>query len=247
MSDDSNPYAAPKSSHFSPSPPHTGNIVPTAVDAGSIISFAMEVWKANLKLLVGITVVFLGATWGLAIAQYLVTLIFEQLGQEWVGLILGMGINLVSAAVSIFLGIGQVQITLKLLRGQPAQFGDLFAGGPRFLPVLGASLLGGFAVWLGFIACIVPGLLLILFFWPFYWLVVDERTGVIESFGVAYSIAKVNVGTSVIIWLVSMGVVILGAIALLVGLLFALPLVSLISGTAYLMMAGLLSPQSRAV
>ncbi|MCA9158147.1 MAG: hypothetical protein KDA72_07465 [Planctomycetales bacterium] len=247
MSDDNNPYAAPQSSSFSPSLPLTGNIVPTAVDAGSIISFAMEVWKANLKLLVGITVVFLGATWGLAIVQYLVNVIFEQLGQRWLGLILGVGVNMVSAAVSIFLGIGQVQITLKLLRGQPAQFGDLFAGGPRFLPVLGASLLGGFAIWLGFIACVVPGLLLILFFWPFYWLVVDQKTGVIESFGVAYSIAKVNVGSTLILWLVSFGVLLLGVIALLVGLLFAAPLVSLVWGAAYLMMAGLLSPQPRTV
>lgn len=245
MSDDNNPYAAPQSSNFSPSPPLTGNIVPTVVDAGSIISYAMEVWKANLMLLVGVTVVFLGATWGLAIAQYLVNLIFEQLGQEWVGLILVAGINVTSAVVSIFLGIGQAKISLKLLRSQPAQFGDLFSGGPLFLPVLGAALLGGLAVWIGFIACVVPGLLLILFFWPFYWLVVDQKTGVIESFGVAYSIAKVNVGSSLILWLVSLGILLLGFIALFVGLLFAIPLVSFIWSTAYLMMAGLHSPQPR--
>ncbi len=241
MSDDINPYTAPNSSDFGQSPPHTGSIVPTVVDAGSIISYAMEVWKANLKLLVGITAVFLGLTVG----QYIFNAILEQLGQGLISVLLAVGISIVSSAISIFLGIGQAQITLKLLRGQAAQFGDLFAGGPLFLPVLGASLLAGLAVWVGLMACVVPGLLLILLFWPFYWLVVDQKTGVFESFGVAFSIAKVNAGTSIILMLVSLGIMLLGFIALGIGLLFAAPLVGMITGTAYLMMAGLLAPTSR--
>lgn len=247
MSDDINPYAAPNSSNFGQSPPVAGSIVPTAVDAGSIISYAMEVWKANLKLLVGITAIFLGVVWGLAFAQGIVSAIFQQLDQRPLGAILGLGFQIVGMVVQIFLGIGQAQIALKLLRGQPAQVGDLFSGGPLFLPVLGASILGGLALMVGFAACIVPGILLVVLFWPFYWLVVDQKTGVTESFRVALSIGKLNAGSSILLWLVSMGVVLLGFIALLVGLLFALPLVSLIWGTAYLMMAGLLSPQPRAV
>lgn len=247
MSDDINPYAAPNSINYGHSPASTGNIVPTVVDAGSIMSYAMEVWKANLKLLLSITAVFLGAMFGLTIASTIANAIFEQFHLGILGALLVLGVNVASMVVQVFLGIGQAQIALKLLRGQPAQFGDLFAGGPMFLPVLGACLLAGLAVWVGFMACVIPGLLLMLFFWPFYWLVVDQKTGVIESFGVAYSIAKVNAGSSIILWLATVAVILLGFIALVIGLLFALPLVSLIWGAAYLMMAGLLSPHPRTV
>lgn len=243
MSNDINPYAAPDPNSYDPVPQQVGRIVPTVVDAGSIINYALEVWKANLKLLVGVTAVVLGVTYGLTFTQGILSEIFKRMGQPEMGGLLALLFSPVQMVVNVFLGVGQALIALKLLRGQPAQFSDLFSGGPLFLPVLGASLLAGLAVMIGFAACIVPGLLLCLFFWPFYWLVVDQKTGVLDSFKVALTIAKVNVGTTVIIWLASMGIIIMGLIALVIGLLFAIPLVGLIAATAYLMMAGLLSPR----
>mgnify|MGYP003678161105 CR=1 FL=1 len=243
MSNDINPYAAPDPNSFDPVPPQVGSIVPTIVDAGSIINYAFEVWKANLKLLVGVTAVVLGVSYGLTFAQGILSEVFRQMGQPEVGGLLALIFSPLQMVVNVFLGIGQTLIALRLLRGQPAQFSDLFSGGPLFLPVLGASLLAGLAMTVGFAACILPGLLLGLFFWPFYWLVVDQKTGVMDSFKVALAIAKVNVGTTVLIWLASMAIILLGLIALVVGLLFAIPLVSLVFATAYLMMAGLLSPR----
>ncbi len=243
MSNDINPYAAPGPNSYDPLPPLVGNIVPTEVDAGSIINYAFEVWKANLKLLVGVTAVVLGIMYGLTFAQGILSEVFRQMGQPQVAGLLALVFSPLQMVLNVFLGIGQTLIALRLLRGQPAQFGDLFSGGPLFLPVLGASLLAGLATMAGFAACVIPGLLLWLFFWPFYWLVVDQKTGVLDSFKVALTIAKVNVGTTVLIWLASMAIILLGLIALVIGLLFAIPLVSLISATAYLMMAGLLSPR----
>ena len=52
---------------------------------------------------------------------------------------------------------------------QHVEFGELFAGGPLFFSVLGASILAGLALFLGALACVVPAILLMLFFWPFYW------------------------------------------------------------------------------
>lgn len=243
MSNDINPYAAPDPSSYDPVPPQVGSIVPTVVDAGAIINYAFEVWKANLKLLVGVTAVVLGVTYGLTFIQGILSEVFRQMGQPEVGGLLALLFSPLQMVLNVFLGIGQTLIALKLLRGQPAQFSDLFSGGPLFLPVLGASLLAGLAMMAGFAACIIPGLLLWLFFWPFYWLVVDQKAGAVDSFTVALTIAKVNVGTTVVIWLVSMAIILLGIIALVIGLLFAIPLVGLISATAYLMMAGLLAPR----
>ena len=96
-------------------------------------------------------------------------------------------------------------------------------------------------VFLGFIALIIPGILLVLFYWPFYYLVVDGKAKAMQSFSMAKPIAKLNVGTAVVLWLASIGIMIAGILAMCVGFLFAAPLVSLIGGAAYLMMSGQLS------
>lgn len=242
-----NPYSAPASG-YAPATAISSwalsdKVVPTPVDVGNVISYAWEVWKSNLGLLVGITVVVFGVNTGFSAVQGVVEAVFQQQGEEAVGAAIGGVISIVSFVVQTFLGIGQAQIALKLLRRQRAEFGELFGGGPLFFPVLGASMLAGIALIAGFIACIIPGILLLLYFWPFYWLLVDRKATVIESFGVALSLAKMNVGTSFVLWLASFGIMLVGFLAFCVGILFAAPLVSLIWGTAYLMMAGQIMPK----
>ena len=82
-----------------------------------------------------------------------------------------------------------------------------------------------------------------LWFWPFYYLNVEEKAGVIESFSVASKITEGNRGIAFVLVLVSFGVNVLGMLALCVGILFAAPLVSLLWATAYLMMSGQLPVQ----
>ena len=53
-----NPYRSP-SSGFAPAaakPSISGEIVPTRAEVGDVISYAWEVWKSNLGILLGITV-----------------------------------------------------------------------------------------------------------------------------------------------------------------------------------------------
>ncbi len=240
-----NPYSSPTSgSAAAPAKPSfTGELVPTPVDVGSVISYAWEVWKSNLGILVGITVIVFVVNFGFGAMQGAVNAVFEQQGSPEVGAAIGFVISIIGNLIQIFLGIGQAQIILKLLRGQPADFGDLFGGGPFFLSVFGASILAGLALFAGAIACIVPAILLMLFFWPFYWLIVDRKAGAIESFGMAYPFAKLNAGTTFVIWLASIGIMLVGFMALCVGVIFAAPLVSVMWGTAYLMMSGQVSPR----
>jgi uncharacterized membrane protein len=143
--------------------------------------------------------------------------------------------------VDTYLGIGQAIIALKLARGQPAEFTDLFAGSSRYLSVLGGSLLGGIVAGIAFLLCIVPGVILCLMFWPFYYLVVDNKYGVMDSFGVAGKITEGNWGTAFLLWLLSIVIVMCGILALCVGIVFAIPLVTLLWTTAYLMMSGQLA------
>jgi hypothetical protein len=68
--------------------------------------------------------------------------------------------------------------------------------------------------------------------------VVDNKAGVISSFSMARTITEGNFGTAIGLWFLSVAVVVLGMLALCIGILFATPLVTMYWATAYLMMSG---------
>lgn len=232
-----NPYAAPASQSlgmdYGANSANFGTQQPTTVEVGPIFNHAMAVWQRHLGLLVGIFAVMYGISFGLSFISGIVA---EEVDES-----MGQLFNLLNQVIQIFLQIGAARVCLAVSRGQQAAFGMLFNGGDKFLPVLGASILAGIAVVLGFLLLIIPGILLCLFFWPFYFYVVDNQSTVMDSFSKAYAIAKPNAGTTFLLWLISCGVMLLGCLAVCVGVLFAGPLVSVMWSTAYLMMKGELS------
>lgn len=218
----------------------TGQIVPTAVQPGEVIEYAWEVWKRNLGILVGMTaVVFMVSIAFAIIQQIFAAVMMPQLGFDLTQIVL-MLIGFVGNFIQLFLGIGQTQVVLKLLRGQHADFGELFGGGSLLLRVLGATVVATLVSIPAFLALIVPFILLILLFWPFYHLIVDHKAKAMESYGLAYPIAKLNIGTTIVLFLATLGISLAGFLALCVGLLFSTPLISTIWGAAYLMMSGLI-------
>ncbi len=218
-----NPYASPTSDFKAAKAPTTAvEIQPRYVDFGEIWNVAWRVWQENLGLLVGVTVV-------VVIIGVAVTSIAQQLGH--VGSVLEFVVN-------VFLGIGETQICLKLARGQRAEFADLFGGGPRFLQALVISIILAIAFTLGFLACIVPAVILLLMWWPTSFLVIDEKCDAMDSFGLAMQISNDNWGIAFVLLLVSILLLILGVLAFCLGILLAAPLVSMLWAVAYLMMSG---------
>ena len=211
---------------------------PQVVGFEPIWNYAWQIWQQNLFLLLGVTVTIIVVSYVISFLFMIPQIALEQNGErEAAQIVNGLG-AIVSNVVQIFLGIGQAQIALKMARRQPAQYTDLFGGGPLFLPVLGASILGGIAFGLGFLLLIIPGVILLLMWWPYYYLVVDRKAGVIESFSVAAKVTQGNWGTAFLLWLTSVGIIFLGCLALCIGALFAASLVTMLFAVAYLMMSG---------
>ena len=236
-SDVPNPFSAPAAGI-----PHAKKTAatgePTAVDAGSVIEVAWDTWKQNLGILVGMTLIVFAINFVIGFGQQILIAILAQANSIEVAIGVSYVISFFAQMIQIFLGIGQTQIILKLLRGQNVELGELFGGGPLFLRTLGASIVAGLAVVLGFVALIIPGILLMLFFWPFYHFIVDNKAKAMESFSMALPVAKLNIGTTLVLVLASMGIMIVGVLALCVGVFFAQPLVTTMWGAAYLMMSG---------
>ena len=187
--DQANPYSAPQSGYASPfggaaGKAVGGKIINVPVDIGSVVNYAVSVWQKNLGLLVGATVVLMAISMALSYGQMAIVAILEQTGQHE----LAIGLNLLgsfgSQFVQIFLGVGLTQMMLKMARRQRVEFSELFNGGSRFLPTLGVSFLFGLAILGGLFLLIIPAIIFALMWWPVYFLVVDNKSPVMESFGV---------------------------------------------------------------
>lgn len=237
-----NPYASPASAGMLPNYFAMAPISPRPVAADAVFNYAWAIWKANLGLLVGITVIQIAVSYAIALPFGAAQAVLEQQQEKEIGIAVTVLAQIINNLVQLYLGIGMAQIALKLARRQPASFGDLFGGLPRMLPLIGAWLIAVVPMLIGFLLLIVPGVILLLMFWPAYYLIVDGRAGVIESFSVAKRVTEGNWGSAFVIYMMSIAISLLGCAAICVGLVFALPLVSVMWAVAYLMMSGQLMP-----
>ena len=212
-----NPYASPHP--FAPS-----NGIPE-VPIGSVFEAAWTVYTRNLPLLVGTSAIIF---------------VIELLSEWLVGGEVSSGgefiVSMIMTLFQVFLAIGQAKICLKLSRNQKADIGDLFSGGHLFLPIVGYSIITFIAVTIGLLLLIVPGILLMLIFWPSYFFVVDEKCGVMDSFSNTYEYGNRNKLNSLVLAIASFGISILGLFLFCIGYIFAIGFVSVLWAMAYLMM-----------
>lgn len=233
----SNPFAPPGT--IPPTSSYGSLGQPRAVDFGSVFNYACQIWRGNLGILVGATAITFAIAFGFNfVCGFVTAILIEGGGDQVIGAVFNLGSSFFGQLIQIFLGIGMSRIGLSLARRQPTEMSMLFSGTDVFLPIVLTSIVFGIAIAIGFALLIVPGVLLFLFFWPYYYFIVDRKAGMIDSFSRGFEIAKLNLGTSFLMGLVSLGIIFLGLIALCVGLLFAAPLVTVLFASGYLMMKG---------
>ena len=238
------------------------NTVPTF---GNIFNHAVTVWKANLWMMIAaLLITSFVIPFGFNIASAWLQGLVDNVENPILSKTFGVILTTVGILLNVFLGIGSTKFSIQVLRGGLPNLGLLFQGGNRLLPILSLSILWGigpigavfvcsFLANINPVVCAVVGLILFIFFvvlfqwfWPSYYLVVDRRTKVIESLRLAKEITKGNNGNTCYVFLVGLGINLLGAIPCGVGLLFTVPLVSLLWGSAYLMISGQVAPSGLA-
>ena len=101
-------------------------------------------------------------------------------------------LSLLTLPLFSFLLAGLINTALKQARGEAISVGDLFSAGWATLPVLGALLLVGFIVAVGFSFFFLPGLILAAFTWLTVPLIVTRRMGVIEALQMSFTIVARN-------------------------------------------------------
>lgn len=216
---------------------------PVTIETGDVISTAWQITKRNLGFLVALILIavlleILVMLPGIAM-DVMAEIQKQQNGQVNIPLKLFASLwQIPSNLFSIFLTCGQTMILLKLARGEQATLGELFGGGRFFLRMVLCSIIFGIAVGIGFVLCIIPGIIVALALLPFATALVAEDLPGIEALSRAWELTKGNRLTLLVLVFASVGIAILGFLACGVGLLVAAPLIAMMNTVAYLRMSG---------
>ncbi len=215
---------------------------PDKVDLGVALSRTWELYKAEFGLVVGSQIV--GGL--LAMAAMLpamglfvgVIAVADQSHGEDVPLIAGLGIvgaicGIVGWLTAIWIGVGMSMILLRVVRGETTSFSTLFEGGRYFWRAALCTFLFQIMANLGYQMCVIPYFIVMIFFWPYQYILIDDDSANIQALLNSPKWTSKSGLTFLALMIVSGGIVILGVLALGIGLLFAMPFVGLLWCVAY--------------
>lgn len=210
------------SSHYSPSQPSRGPQI--SFDS---ISEAWKYLQPNLGPWIGATLIYA-----------VVTGVFSALspkdsaGQPEIGAAYWM-LSLLSFVSGQFLLGGLMRMAIHTVRTGRAEFGLLFSTFDVLPALLIAGILTPIASAIGFLLCIVPGLLLLGLFLFVNPLIVDQKKGAIEAISTSFNALKSQMWMA-LLYVIVLGLVLLaGLIACGVGILVTLPLILLAIAVTY--------------
>lgn len=132
-----------------------------------------------------------------------------------------------SAAFGLLTGpmlVGYFKTFAKEDAGVKPELSDLFKGFDEFVPALLAGILGGIIVYIGFILCIIPGMLITPILPLALLLIANGEKDGIQALKRAWSILKPNLVMAALALFVFQIIGALGAIACLIGLLVTGPI-----------------------
>lgn len=170
------------------------------------------------------------------------TLIMEQAGmtpeaiseyRSDKGKDLSLQSSVISTVLSVFLMLGLSKIGLNLVSGKPFSVGMLFSGGKWLLKSLPAYIVFMVLFIAGLILFVVPGIIVFLRFGMYQNAIVDRNMGAFQSLGYSLELTKGNGLNLFVIFLFCILTFFAGCLAMIVGLLFAFPMMLLAWTVAY--------------
>ena len=151
---------------------------------------------------------------------------------------LSFALRIFGTLYGAWLSGGVYRTAVKQVRGEQISMGDLFSGGAVFLTMLAFNIVSGIAIGVGFVLCILPGLLLAGLLFPGPALIADG-----ESFGTAFSRSwdgmKQDLWNAAAFALVMGLLVGVSALPCGLGLFVTVPMVYLVAALAYRDMIGM--------
>lgn len=189
---------------------------------GYLFGKAWELYKSNLGVVVGATVVYM-----------LITLILT--GGDQLGIGGGMRItgNLLMLILAGPLTVGLYSVMVRVVRSEEVSIPGLFDGFQHFGRAVGVYLLSLLAIIVGFILLIIPGIIIAVGLYPVEYLVYDERRGVVETLQRAWDLTRGHKFELFVVGVAALFVTLLGLLALGVGIIFTGAFAYLVGAVVY--------------
>lgn len=214
---------------YSPDAGAQGGVGPWS--ASEAVSFGWERVKADPGTTIG--AVFVALLIGGA--PGLVCNVAAQAAEEPAIVHVGTVLNFVAGA---FMAGGLTTFALKVARGQPYAFGDVFGGGPFFLRILAAEVLAFLGILAGMLLLIVPGIILSVGWSLMLPVLVDKNLGPVEALKESWRITSGHKGNIFVALLLLALTAIAGLCACGIGILVAYPIMYFAIAFMYLRLSG---------
>jgi uncharacterized membrane protein len=164
------------------------------------------------------------------------SVIAEYVEPSFLGILGGL-VQATGALIGLFVGSyiagGITAFSLKVVRGQPVSFGDVFSGGKYFGRMFVGTIGMYIAAGIGFILCVVPGYIVMLGLSMFAFLIVDQGMAGIDALKKSWEMTKGHKLNIFVFGLLGFLVILAGALACGIGvLLVSYPMLTI--GAAYI-------------
>lgn len=198
---------------------------------GNAVSYGWQKFQANAgQIIIAGVVIFVAVA-----AFQVVSLIVRGAIIDYDS---GIFLQLFVSALSFFLyyvvqqiiSAGVIRGSLGITQGRAFEFTEVFKT-DKIGPVIVTSLISGAIVFVGFILCILPGIVASFMLYYALYFVIDRDMEPIDAIKASFDLVKNNVGEALLWAIVAFALTIAGAIACGVGLIVAIPVT--IIGTAY--------------
>ena len=187
------------------------------------LRFGWETAKKNVRFFIVVLLILAGVS-------FVFSAIDNSLTQDQVFLRFIIGIA--NWVISSITGVGLVRIALNFVEKKESKYVDLFNHYDRTVNYMAASILYGLIVAVGIVLLIVPGIIWGIKFQFFTYFVVEKNMGPVQALKASWEMTKGIKWQLFVYGLITIGINILGALALFIGLLWTIPTTLL--ATAYL-------------
>ncbi|MEW4529236.1 MAG: hypothetical protein ACF8PG_10770 [Maioricimonas sp. JB045] len=218
---------------------HDGELwQPRLVDPGEILTRTLELFGKNFGLLVtagavelviGIVAVVVVAVPALLAAAML-----------WDGTAVALFVAAIVwicgfAVTTSWLAVGHFRFYLKLARGEEATLADLLHAGPVAGRMTALNILFGVLTVVGLMMCVIPGLFVMLVYWPYGRLLVERNLPGFTAFEASRAVTRGHLATSLVLVFAAIGATVACNVIPL-GVVISVPFIGLLFSVAYLRM-----------
>jgi uncharacterized membrane protein len=233
-----NPYAAPQAPPPAPGGPLVYGSGPQPWDIGEVLTAAFEALKVHWVVLVFTYFV-----------TFLITIVLEYtpripafIGIFKIGSAADIGLTgvgmIVGGIVGSFFYVGLIRIWLAIARGQTPEFGMMFGGADRFLPLLGTMFLVAMVCTVGMVLLVVPGVIAALGLSLAGFFVIDQGLGPFEALQASWRATDGQKGKIFLFGLVGFFIVLGSELCCFLPLVAAVPPVAVAMTIIYLRITG---------